>query len=303
MKLYPALILAVLAFSYLGHARASEEHGHEHGHGDEEENVSRIDDAMATQVGIGTAEAAPQTLHQTVTSYGVLTTSPEQLSHVRARFSGLISAVKATIGDVVRAGDILAIVESNESLKKYTVRAPISGTVVQRHANTGEATQDQVLFSIANFDNLWAEFRIYPAQQAKVSPGQVVHITSSEWKTQSTVRHIIPSLDKPYQLARVLIDNSTLGLSPGLLVEGHVAIGEIPVELAVEKDAVQMLGGRPGVFIKEGNQYRFTPLILGRRDDRYTEAIQGIQPGQVYVTQNSYLIKADIEKSEAEHSH
>lgn len=269
----------------------------------EEENVSHIDDAMAQQVGIGTTLASSQTIRQSITSYGVLTTGAEQLSHMRARFPGLITSVNADIGDSVSEGDLLAEVESDESLKKYSVRAPIAGTIVQRHANTGEVTKDQILFSIANFDALWVELRIYPSQRERVFAGQTVEIISDERRFYSQIRHIIPGLDKPYQLARVALNNRELGLSPGLLVEGLIVIDEFDVPLAVEKQAIQQLGGRSGVFIQERESYRFTPLILGRADERYVEVLGGLRNEQRYVNRNSYLIKADIEKSEADHDH
>lgn len=276
----------------------------DHDHGQvEDENISRIDNDMAAQVGVVTVAATEQTLHQTITSYGVLSTGPEQLSHMRARFSGLITSVQASIGDSVKAGDLLAEVESDESLKNYSVRAPIAGIVVQRHANTGEVTKDQVLFSIANFDTLWAEFRIYPAQRNNVFAQQAVEIVSDQQVIAGKISHIIPTLDKPYQLARVPLDNQKLGLSPGLLVEGRIVIDTFNVSLAVDKNGVQQLGGRSGVFIKEGESYQFVPLTLGRMDDHYVEVLDGLEEGQQYVNQNSYLIKADIEKSEAEHEH
>jgi cobalt-zinc-cadmium efflux system membrane fusion protein len=288
----------------------SEDHKHQNEHGDtdnqshdDEENTSRIDSNMATQVGIGTTAATEQTLHQTITSYGVLSTGPEQLSHMRARFSGLITSVKASIGDTVKAGDLLAEVESDASLKKYSVRAPISGTIVQRHANTGEVTMDQVLFSIADFDTLWAEFRIYPAQSGNVVAGQTVEVISDIQRITGKISHIIPALDKPYQLARVPLDNRQLGLSPGLLVEGRIIIDEFNVPLAVEKNGVQQLGGRSGVFVQEEDTYHFAPLVLGRKDEHYVEVLSGLEESQRYVNRNSYLIKADIEKSEAEHEH
>lgn len=288
----------------------SEDHKNGHGHSDEDDhphdeddNISRIDSDMAAQVGIGTTVATGQTFQQTITSYGVLSTGPEQLSHMRARFSGLITSVKASIGDTVKAGDLLAEVESDESLKKYSVRAPIAGMVVQRHANTGEVTKDQVLFSIANFDALWAEFRIYPAQRNNVFAQQSVEIISDQQTIAGKISHIIPTMDKSYQLARVPFDNQKLRLAPGLLVEGRIIIDTFNVSLAVHKNGVQQLGGRSGVFIKEGESYRFVPLTLGRMDDHYIEVLDGLEKGQQYVNQNSYLIKADIEKSEAEHEH
>ncbi|WP_083608135.1 efflux RND transporter periplasmic adaptor subunit [Teredinibacter haidensis] len=288
-----------------GHDHNEHDHGNdgedEHGHGDE--NSSRIDSDMAQQVGIVTANAGSQELHQTITVYGNLISGPEQLSHVRARFEGLVKSVQVTIGDTVKTGDVLAEIESNESLKIYKIRSPISGRVVQRHANSGEVTQDQILFSIANFDTVWAELRVYPAQQSSVAEGQSVHVLTTNGRVESRVKHVVPSMDSPYQLARVKLDNTKQTLSPGLIVEAQLEIGRFPVSLAVAKDAVQNLGGRQGVFVKYGDEYTFTPLVLGRGDDHFYEVIDGLESSAEYVSQNSYLIKADIEKSEAEHDH
>ncbi len=73
------------------------------------------------------------------------------------------------------------------------------------------------------------------------------------------------------------------------------------VELAVKKSAIQILDNKSGVFVKNNSEYVFSPLQLGRSDMDYVEVIAGLKPGQLYVTTNSYLLKADIEKSEAEH--
>lgn len=301
IQLFTSLILLTFGISLQANEDNHSHNTHEHKHG--EEDSSHIDKEMARQVGIVTAFAEPQTLHQTVTVYGSLTTGPEQLSHVRARFEGLVKSVNVTIGDKVNAGDLLAEVESNESLKIYTMRAPISGLVVQRHANTGEVTQDQILFSIANFETLWAELRVYPAQQAAVKKEQIVHLLVNNQNTEAKVNHVIPALEKPYLLARVKLNNEELAFSPGLLVEAKVETGSFPVTVAVNKNAIQTLGGRQGVFIKHNDEYKFATLILGRRDDHSVEVLNGLDLGAEYVSENSYLLKADIEKSEAEHEH
>ena len=315
-------VLALSAFAETGHNHG-ESHGHdaakpdahddehdgedhdddEHGHGHAEEQTTQIETAMAKQVGIETAIAQSQTLQLSIIAYGSLTTGPEQLSHVRARYSGMIRSVKPTLGDQIQKGDLLAEVESNESLKVYQITSPITGTVIQRHANTGEVTQEQVLFSIANFDMLWAEFRIYPGQQSLIKPGQSVGISVNDDNFKGVIEHIIPALDKPYQLARVEFDNRGKGLSPGLLVEGHIIVDQFKAELAVEKGAVQQINEKPGVFVQQREDYTFRPVKLGRQDDNYVEVLEGLSQQQRYVTKNSYLLKADIEKSEAEHAH
>ncbi len=44
-------------------------------------------------------------------------------------------------------------------------------------------------------------------------------------------------------------------------------------------------------------------LELGRQDETWVEVLSGLKPGVQYVAENSYLIKADIEKSGASHEH
>ena len=290
-----------------------EEHGdHEDSDGHEgddshaehgEEMATRIDGKMAARSGIVSEKASQQTLSQTIVAYGSLATDPEQLSHVRARFPGLINSVRISIGDRVKEGDVLAEIESNESLKTYQVRSPIAGVIVQRHANKGENAQEQVLFSVANFEQLWAELRIYPAQHGKVKSGQQVHISVNDVKLDGIVSHVIPPLDKPYLLARIKIDNQSLNLSPGLLVEGAITVDQFTAQLAVKRAAIQSMGGEQGVFTKDGEEYEFTPLVFGRNDNQYIEVLGGLSQGGEYVSENSFLIKADIEKSEAEHEH
>lgn len=274
---------------------ADEDHDEE-----EYEEISRINDNLAAEVDIVTTIASPGTINQTVTVYGKVTQAPEHLNVIQARFPGVIQSVKASIGDIVKKGDRLITIESNESLKTYSVRAPISGVIVQRQANPGELTQERQLLTIANLDTVWAEFHIYPEKQRKVSSGYSVMVMINEKQIQSHVVHLVPAANKPYMLARVKLDNTELKLSPGQLAKAKIYTGKFEVSLAVEKEAIQELGGRLGVFVKEDESYEFTPLSLGKSDDNLIEVISGIEKGTEYVSKNSYLIKADILKSEAE---
>ena len=122
-------------------------------------------------------------------------------------------------------------------------------------------------------------------------------------RIQSIIDHIIPSQNAPYQIARIKLSNDERTLSPGLVIQAEVIIAEANVALVVSNDAVQIMEGKEGVFVKQGQEYVFTPLELGLRDKHSTEVHHGINQGDEYVSVNSYLLKADIKKSEAEHSH
>ena len=57
------------------------------------------------------------------------------------------------------------------------------------------------------------------------------------------------------------------------------------------------------LVIQVDDTYEIRPLELGRSDGNLTEVLGGLQAGDRYVVENSYLIKADIEKSGASHDH
>lgn len=296
------VLMIFLAMGVLSSLPANSNENNKHSREDEHsKNLStHISKSMANEVGIQVTKASAHNLRQSNTVYGTLATAPDQISHVRARFTGMIQSVNVNIGDTVSRGDLLVEVESNESLKIYPIRAPISGTVISREANIGEVTQNQVLLTIANLDALWAEFRIYPTQQTFVQSGQPVYWIANGIEHKAKIQHIIPALDNPYQIARATFDNRNTKLSPGLLVEGRIIVNEFKVELAVEKDAIQTMNDLEGVFVQSSDGYTFKPLKLGRSDEKYIEVLSGLDRDQKYVHKNSYLIKADILKSEVE---
>ncbi|MVF14723.1 HlyD family efflux transporter periplasmic adaptor subunit [Ketobacter sp. MCCC 1A13808] len=274
----------------------------------EHEETTKITEDLANKNGINTGITGPQKLHKSIISYGRLTTAPEKTSHVRARFAGIIKSVSVTIGDQVSTGELLAIVESNESLKQYKVIAPITGTIIQRHANAGEMTQNQVLFSIADFQSLWAELRIFPQQQALIEPGQPIKLlnngeTPGNTK-ESIIEHVLPGPENTaYTIARAKIPNDDSKLLPGLMIGAKIDIAEFTTALAVKNTALQTMDSQLGIFTKAEDTYTFKPVTIGRSDNQFSEVISGVAAGVEYVTENSYLIKADIEKSEAEHEH
>ena len=74
-------------------------------------------------------------------------------------------------------------------------------------------------------------------------------------------------------------------------------------DLAVEKAGLQRFRDFDVVFEQVGDTYEVRMLELGRADATRVEVLGGLEPGARYVVRNSYLIKADIEKSGASHDH
>lgn len=267
------------------------------------EGHTRIAADIAQQAGIKTRQVGLGSIELTVTTYGRLTIAPEQLAQVRARFPGIITRINARLGERVAKGDLLAQVESNESLTTYDLRSPINGVVIESAINIGEVTGEQSLFTIAELTTLWAELRVFPGQRNEVAVGQKVRLKAEGIERQGTISYLLPATDNaPYSLARVRVDNQDGVLNPGLLVSGDIVIDTFEA-LAVDNRALQPFHDGTAAFVQVGDNYEVRPLELGRSDGVFTEVLGGLQAGDRYVVENSYLIKADIEKSGASHDH
>jgi cobalt-zinc-cadmium efflux system membrane fusion protein len=259
---------------------------------------------MARQQGLSTAKALAGEVSLTTKLYGRLALSPDKVSHVRARFPGSITRVNVNFGDEVKKGQLLASVESNNSLQSYNLLAPISGTITAKEASTGEVAAEQVLFTITNTSSLWAELKVFPEQASAVKAGQKVHMMNGEREFVSTIKQLLPSEQaKPYRIARVPIENTEAALFPGLLVEAQVIIQQETVDIRIPNSAIQRYEGSQVAFLKTDGKYQVKPLQLGISDGRFSEVISGLRQGDEIVVENSYLIKADLEKEGAAHAH
>ena len=86
-------------------------------------------------------------------------------------------------------------------------------------------------------------------------------------------------------------------------IMAEVTTAETEVPLAVRESGLQSFRDFTVVYAKVDETYEVRMLDIGRRDGEYAEILGGVKPGETYVTENSYLIKADIEKSGASHDH
>jgi cobalt-zinc-cadmium efflux system membrane fusion protein len=142
--------------------------------------------------GLTTAVAGEGVLQERIKLYGTIVADPLRVSHVQARYPGLIRSVKPTIGTRVKAGDAIAVVEYNESLRDYMLFAPIDGVVVERHANPGEFTADRVLFTILDERVLELHLQVFPTDASKIKTGQAITINSNGQQAQTRTEYITP---------------------------------------------------------------------------------------------------------------
>ncbi|MCB1627697.1 MAG: efflux RND transporter periplasmic adaptor subunit [Xanthomonadales bacterium] len=262
---------------------------------------------VAADAGIRVAPAGPGVIADVHEVQGLLTPIEARHARVGARFPGPIRSVTVAVGDQVKQGQTLATVDSNVSLSPYAVTAPFDGVVLERRAGIGEIAGSEPLFELADLSTLWVDLHLFGADAGHIRAGLPVQITRlSDGVTQETeLQRVLPVMATASQstVARATLDNGDGQWRPGAAVRARVTVAEEAVALAVPLSALQRFRDWDVVFIRVGEDYEVRPLELGRRDGEAVEVLDGLRPGDQVVVEQSYLIKADIEKSGASHDH
>lgn len=270
------------------------------------EGRTRISPAAAEAGGLVVEAAGPARLEDDIEVAGHITPNRDRVARIEARFPGLVREVRKSIGDAVAAGEVLAVVESNESLQPYSIRAPFGGTVLDRSTSPGAVAGNVALFEVADLSTVWVDLHVFARDVTRVQPGQPVHLILPDGsEVTAPVERLAPQADAGSQTvtARAAVANAEGHLRPGQAVTGRIVVGSRDVPLAVKTSGLQRFRDFTVVYAQVGDTYEVRMLELGRQHRGWVEVLGGLEPGERYVTENSFLVKADIEKSGASHDH
>jgi cobalt-zinc-cadmium efflux system membrane fusion protein len=270
------------------------------------EGRTDIPERIAIQSGLATETAGPQQIVEVVGLTGAVQANPARVSEVRARFSGIVTEVLRDTGDYVERGETLGLVETNDSLRSVPIIAPISGMIVNRSIQVGQVTGDEPLFVVADLSEVWVQLDVFGRDLDRIETGQRAIISSMDGSEfNGAIDWVSPLVAHASQSvrARIPLENRDSALRVGQFVRARVIAAQSEVPLAVRRSALQRFRDFDVVYAKVGETYEVRMLQLGARDDDFVEVLGGLSPDEVYVTGNSYLVKADIEKSGASHDH
>jgi cobalt-zinc-cadmium efflux system membrane fusion protein len=262
--------------------------------------------ATAAASGVKTAIAGPATIRDVLPLMGRVAIDRSRQATVRARIPGIVRSVPVSLGDRVHRGQTLATVEGNDSMRRYAVTAPLDGVVLARNTNVGDVAGEAPLFEIADLSSVWIELDAVGRDADRLRPGQTVSVrpASGGEALATRIDALVPITNAGMSVvARARIPNQNDAWRPGMAVVGDVTVAQRDVPLAVKISGLQRFRDFTVVFAKVGDTYEVRMLELGDRDDTSAEVLGGLKPGTAYVSEQSFLIRADIEKSGASHDH
>jgi cobalt-zinc-cadmium efflux system membrane fusion protein len=289
---------------------SDEDHGDEGGkdeHGHDEASAARLSVDKLSHAGVTFAPAESGHVDDGVQLLGTVRPDGDRLAHITARFPGIVREVRASVGDSVRAGDILAIVESSESLAPYELKTLIGGTIIEKHLTRGEAVdRERQAFIVADLSNVWVQLSIYQNDLERVSVGDRVHVRAGQEEAvaEGVITYITPGVDDKTRTAtaRVTLPNPDRRWRPGMFVVAYVLTPH-PSEVIVPTSAIQQIEGKSVVFVAEDDEVEPRTVTLGHRGETVVEVLTGLRAGERVASTNTFLLKAELGKSEAEHEH
>jgi len=192
--------------------------------------------------------------------------------------------------------------ESSVTLSHLEMRAPIGGTIIERHITKGEKLAgDATAFVIADLSEVWVHLTVYQKDLARVRRGQPVTIALVHGipDAQGTIDYVSPIVEEETRTAtaRVVLENPQGHWRPGVFVDAHVQTGKAQVPIRVPTTALQTMHDETVVFVESEDGFRPQPVKVGRSDKDHVEITAGLAAGKRYVSKGAFNLKAELVKA------
>ncbi len=184
----------------------------------------------------------------------------------------------------------------------YLLRAPIAGTVVERHIAAGQSVEDNLIaFRVANLDHLWIELDVFERNLGAIRKDDEVEVIALADPGQSIkgrVAYVGQTIDVETRSAavRVEVDNAEHKLRPGQSVTARIhTSGPSRPALIIPGTAVTFVDGKPTVFVALAED-RVVPteVKLGATDGAEQEILLGLEDGAEVVVEGVFALKSEL---------
>ena len=183
-----------------------------------------------------------------------------------------------------------------------TVKAPISGVVVQRQVGVGQYIQSASggastpLFGVADLSSVWLIANLREPDAAVVKVGQTVEVTVPAYPSklfEAKITWISPVVDPVSHRipVRAEINNRDRALKPQMLASFKVITGEATALIAIPQSAVVYEGSTAHVFVAQADHSITTRTVIIERQNNDAVGIRtGLSVGEKIVTSGALFI-------------
>lgn len=279
----------------------------------------RLTKMMVDNLGLETAAAQLQPMEKTFTALGSVDPEPGKVAAIASRVAGRVTKLTVHDGQLVRAGEVVLEIESRvvaDPPPKVAFRAPFDASVLATNVVPGGAVEpDKNLITLIDLSEVDVVAQVFEAQIGAVKIGQAVRITALAFPDLTftgRVKTTAAGLDRETGTLRVFVHtaNPDHKLLPGMRAQLAFITAQAEDAVIVPRSAV--LGEAGDLFVYRQIMtapftYERTPVVIGVRDDRFIEIIEGVLPGDRVVTRGNYQLQyvggGGGQKIEDDHGH
>jgi cobalt-zinc-cadmium efflux system membrane fusion protein len=324
---------------------------------------------------IETAVVESGAFHQKLTLFGKIAYSENRYSRISSPLQGRVLDVRARLGERVKAGDMLAVIDSpdiaqayseyvkedseleyatrayelakdlyevkalalkdlkqaeNELVKaqaefrrakerllslgvtsqeldkpidkqtitsRFELKSPLMGVVVERAVTPGQWVTGEVLFTIADLDQLQVVADLYERDVALVKEGQPAVVKVEAYPEidfparVTAVGDVVDSATRTIKV-RAQVNNQARLLKPEMFARLQLDISEAGRFLVLPREAVLEKDGKQFVYIAENSgRYVKREVKVANLSSGQVRILEGIRQGERIVTKGAVLIK------------
>jgi RND family efflux transporter MFP subunit len=176
------------------------------------------------------------------------------------------------------------------------VRAPIAGTILQRHGTAGERVPASApLVTIARLDPIWVNLQVPIGRVSALEKVSVVRLLSfgAEGKLIRIGRTVDSATQSITAVAEFKAGKSVL--RPGQAIQATLQLSdEGGTQWRVRADAVVQYRGHRWVFVRDASGFHATPVTLISETPQFASVRGALNPGDRVATRGVLTLLAEL---------
>lgn len=271
-----------------------------------EDNLVTLTKEQLANVKLKSEPARLASLGMTLKAAGRISANLNQTAKVTPTLEGRLTKLNFDVNDTVKAGSVVALMESPELLgKPLELKAPIDGVITERNATVGElADKGRVIYTLSDPARLWAIAEVKERDIAAVKLGQAATFTTLAFPGEPFRGQVVLINNQVEGGARtvevrIAVDNADGRLKPGMFADVEIVTTILDNVLLIPETALQTEGGSQIVFVAQGGS-KFEKRVVqqGLEQSGQVQILDGIKAGEQVVTEGSFILKSEMLKGQ-----
>ena len=273
-----------------------------------DDNIVTLTKENLEHVQIKTEEAALGSLENTLKAAGRVSENLNKTAKVMSTLEGRLTKLNHDLNDKVKAGDVLALVQTPELLgKALEVKSPIDGVITDRKSTAGElVTKDTQIYTISDPTDLWVLAEIKERDIAAVKNGQDASFSVLAYPEETFRGKVVRIGNRVEDQSRTVetrieVNNADGRLKPGMFADVEIVTTVTEGALVISDKALQTNGEEAIVFVAlDAMKFEKRVVKLGMEQHGRVQVLEGVKAGEKIVTDGSFILKSEMLKSEME---